>query len=61
MSIQEDAKWPPYRVEDDQLDDTDLAKEQRALVEDPTKAPQAGLYPAEEGGEPEPQQQGDQG
>jgi hypothetical protein len=49
MSIQEDAKWPPERVDDDQLDDSELAKEQRELVDDPTRAPQAGLESAPSG------------
>jgi len=53
MSIQEDAVWPPEKVSEDDLDQTDLAKQQRESVDDPTAAPTAGLVRADEGGEGE--------
>ena len=45
MSIQEDAVWPPEQVDpdDEGLDQTDLAKEQRESAADPTLVPQAAL------------------
>jgi hypothetical protein len=48
MSIQEDAKWPPETVPEEDLDQTDLAVQQRENTEDPVQEQWAGVG---EGGE----------
>lgn len=43
MSIQEGAVWPPERVPEEDLDQTDLAVQQRENVEDPVQEQWAGI------------------
>jgi hypothetical protein len=43
MSIQEDAVWPPEKVPTEDLDQTDLAVQQRENVEDPVQEQWAGI------------------
>lgn len=53
MSIQEGAVWPPERVPEEDLDQTDLAVQQRENVEDPVQEQWAGIGDGERPAEPE--------